>query len=250
MKAVVPPVSCVRACRPALVERLERQHPGRDRRHVPERLHRERVADLAEQPGGEAGPEQHEDRDAVGGGGQEHRAEQRQCSDHEHTQHQPCAGAHGVVRPPIAGDPGDDHRADVDRRHVERAHECGARVTSQQQARPTHRPHDDRLEQPSLRVAAHRAEREEDGEHGSEEESREHREPEERGSGEHAVVELVVRRDGVHLVEGELRAERVEREEAGGEHEHHEDHAPADRLAQGVAGHDQGSAHAAPTASR
>ena len=52
------------------------------------------------------------------------------------------------------------------------------------------------------------------------------------------------------LVEGELRAERVEREEADGEHEHHEDHAPADRLAQGVAGDDQRAAHAAPTASR
>ena len=74
---------------PGLVERLEGQHPGGDLRHVLESLDRERVADLAEQAGGEAGAEEHEDGYAVGGGGQEHRAEQRQRGDHEHPENQP-----------------------------------------------------------------------------------------------------------------------------------------------------------------
>ena len=205
MKAVVPPVSCVRACKPGLVERLEGQHPGRDLRHVLERLDAQRVADLAEQAGGEAAPKSM--KTAIPFAVEDRNTEPSSDSAAitSTAEDQPSAGADRVVRPPIAGDPGDQHRADVDRDHVDGAHRRRAGAPAEQQAGPAHRPDHERLEEPALGVAAHRAEREEDSEHGSQEQRREHREPEERRAREHAVVELVVRRERVHLVEGQLR---------------------------------------------
>jgi len=247
---VTPPVFLREPVQPRLVERLEGQHPGRDLRHVLQRLHGERVADLAEEAGGEPRAEDHEDRYAVRGRGQEHRPEQRDRGDHHHAQRKADAGGDRVVGPPVARDTRDHQRRDVDADDIGDTHQRGSAVAAEQQAGPSHRSDDDRLEQAALGVATNRAEREEHAEHRAEEQRGEHRQPEQRGAHEHALVQLVVRGKAIHLVETDRRAEPVEAEEPDGEHEHHEDHAPAHRLAQGIAGHDQRTAHAAPTASR
>ena len=64
-----------------LVDRLERQRPRGDRGDPLERRGVQRRADLADQPGREAGAEDHEDRDPVGRRGQQRRAEQRDRDD-------------------------------------------------------------------------------------------------------------------------------------------------------------------------
>ena len=85
-----------------------------------------------------------------------------------------------------------------------------------------------------------RREREEDGQHGAEEERAEHGQAEQGGARERARVEaeLVVAEAG-DVLEQLAGAPRVEAAE--GEREDHDDreHAPAQRLAQGVAGDDE-----------
>ncbi len=233
-----------------LVERLERQQPRGDLGHVLQRPDGQGVADLPEQAGGEACAEQHEDRDPVRGRREEDRAEERHGGDHDHREHQSDAGAGALVRPPVAREAGDEHGARVDQRDVQRAHRGRAREAPEKKARPANRTDDERLEQPALGVPAHRSERQEDRQHRAEEEDREHGESEERGAGEDTVVDLVVGSERINLVEGQDAAEPVQREEADRQEENDEDHAPAHRLAERVAGHDQRAAHAAPTASR
>src|SRR5215208_1543934 len=233
-----------------LVERLEGQHPRKHRRHVLEPLNRQRVADLSEQAGSEPGSEQHEHRDPVRGRAEKDRAEQRDRRDHDHGEYQPDPGTDAMVRPPRARDPGYEHRGGVDERHVDRADSHRAGEAAYQQTGPADRPDYERLEEPALGIAAHRSEREEDGQNGSQEQGGEHRQAEQRGAGEHAIVDLVVGGERLDLVESDRATERVEAEEADREQQHHQDDPAAHRLAQRVARHDQRATHAAPTASR
>jgi hypothetical protein len=106
------------------------------------------------------------------------------------------------------------------------------------------------LKQAALGVAPHGAEGQEHGQHGAEEERREHGQADERGPGEHALVELVRPPGRLDLVEGHLAAQAEEREEADGEEEDHEDDPPAHGLAQGIAGDCERAAHPSATASR
>jgi hypothetical protein len=235
---------------PRLVEGLERKEPRRRLRHVLEGLDGERVADLAKQARGQPRAEQHEHGDAVGGGREKDRAEQRDRGDHEHREHQPEARADRTVGPPVARDPGDEHGGRVDKRDVCRRDRGRPGEAAQQQARPPHRPYHERLEQASLGIPADGAERQEDREHRPEEEGREHRQPEQGRPGQDAIVDLIARLQRVDLVERDCTAEGVQGEEADREQEHHQDHAAPHRLSECVAGHDERAAHAAPTASR
>src|SRR5919109_5318302 len=85
--------------------------------------------------------------------------------------------------------------------------------------RSVERPGDERLQEPALRVAAHDAEREEDGEDDAEEERGEHREAEDEGPGEGARVDPDRRlhaREGLERVVG---FERIKPQEGGGQEE-------------------------------
>jgi hypothetical protein len=103
--------------------------------------------------------------------------------------------------------------------------------TTNRRERP-HRPHDDRLQQAALGIAAHGAESEEDREHGAEEEGREHRQPEDRRPGKSLRVEDVIFAAGEFacVAEDEVRADGVERQEGGGQSEDGDEDAPANAL--------------------
>ena len=81
----------------------------------------------------------------------------------------------------------------VDGEHVDDADDGGAEEAGEQQRLPADGAHDERLQQPALRVARDDAEREEDGEDDAEEERREHREPEQERAGERPLVDEDVR---------------------------------------------------------
>ena len=99
-----------------------------------------------------------------------------------------------LVGPPVAGEPGDQHRDEVDDEHVGDAHDRRAEEAREEQRRAADGTNDERLEQAALRVARHDAEREEHREHDAEEERREHREPDEERAGERARVDVDVLR--------------------------------------------------------
>ncbi len=173
--------------------------------------------------------------------------------DHDHA---PAPGRRpaldAAVGPPVARD-----ARDQDRRRRRRAATYSAHTAAAPAKRPSRRlvlptgPDHERLEQSALGVAANGAEREEHGEHGAQEEDREHGEAEQRGAGQDPVVELVVgAASEFDLVERDRAAEPVQRQEADGQEQHDQDHPPPHRLAERVAGDDQRAAHAAPTASR
>ena len=74
--------------------------------------------------------------------------------------------------------------------HVGDAHARRRRAKRRDEnASAADRPHDERLQQPALGVAAHRAERQEHGEHDAQEERPEHRQPEQRRAGERRRVD-------------------------------------------------------------
>ena len=75
---VKPTVSAVSSASASLVERLERQRPGGELGDVVEAVGVDPLRDLAQQPGGQAGAEQHEDGDPVGRRGERDRARERQ----------------------------------------------------------------------------------------------------------------------------------------------------------------------------
>ena len=97
----------------------------------------------------------------------------------------------------MPGQPGDQHRGEVDGEHVRDADAGRAEEAREQQRRAADGPHDERLQQAALRVARDDAERQEHREHDAEEERREHREPEQERAGERARVDVHVggRRD-------------------------------------------------------
>jgi hypothetical protein len=197
----------------------------------------------------QARAEDHEHADAVGGGGEEDRAEQRERRHHDDGEHEAQAGADGRLRPPVARDAGDDHRPRVDDAHVGEGHRGGGEKAPGQVLAPAQGPDDERLQQPGLRVAADRREGEEDGQHRPEEERPEHGQPEQGGARQRARVEaeLVAAEPG-DVLEELARAPRVEAAEGDGEDHDDREHAPAQRLAQGVGGDDEHAAqvHSAP----
>ena len=95
---------------------------------------------------------------------------------------------------PVPGQVDDRQRDPVHGEHVDDADHRRAEEPREQQRRPADRAHDERLQQAALGIARDDAEREEDREHDAEEERREHREPEQKGAGEGARVDVDVRR--------------------------------------------------------
>ena len=170
--------------------------------------------------------------------------------DHD-SRDQPQTGRDGVVGPPPAGGGGDQQRRRVHGRHVGAAHAGrGGEAPREQRAAPE-RAHHERLQEAALGVAAHGAQGEEHRKHAAQEQRGEHRQPEQRRSGQDLVVHRRLAADLADRVEGGLGADGIERQEAECEDEHDHEHAPASRLAQGVEGDRPGAAHVAPsTASR
>ena len=186
-----------------LVERLERQRPRGDRGRVLHGVRVERMADRPEQAGDEAGAEEHEHRDAVRRRREHDRAEQRQ-RDHDHDAERELERRrHDPVRPPVAGQPRDHHRGEVDDEDVRDADARGAEEAREQQRRASDGAHDERLQQAALRVAGDDADRQEHREDDAEEERREHREPDQERARERSRVDVDVarRRDLRQLVE-------------------------------------------------
>jgi hypothetical protein len=127
-----------------------------------------------------------------------------------------------------------DQHGGIDDRDVGRADGCGGQPPGDEHLRAADRTHDQRLQQPVLRVTAHRRQREERGEHAAEEQRREHREPVEGGAGELVGVDAV--RPGrvdrlMDLMERRSTAEREQHDEADGQQRDDEEDAPAQRLA-------------------
>ncbi len=102
------------------------------------------------------------------------------------------------------------------------------------------RPHDERLEQPALGVAAHRAERQERRQHRAEEEDREHRQPEDVAPASVSAStpnSLAAKRVSTSS-NSSLAPHAYSAEEDDAEHQHDDEDPPAQRLAEGVPGDD------------
>ena len=132
-----------------------------------------------------------------------------------------------------------DHRLDREEHgDVQRADSgCGQEAREQERA-AADRAHDERLEQPALGIAAHDAERQEDRQHGAEEERREHREPEDGCAGDHGRVEpeLVRRDESGRVPERPPDADPVQGEEGRRQEQHDQEDLAPHALPQGVAG--------------
>ena len=85
-----------------------------------------------------------------------------------------------VVRPPVPGQAGDQHRGHGRPRDVRRAQAATRRASVRRAASRGRRADDQRLQQSALRVAADHSQRQEDREDDSEEERSEHRKAEDR----------------------------------------------------------------------
>ena len=187
-------------------------------------------------PAVEPGAEDHEDRDAVRRRAEHDRAEQRERRDDHRGAGEAERGPDDAVGPP-AEQAGDDHARAEEHDDVRGAHRRGGEQPPAEVGGAAERPDDERLEQPALGVAAHRAERQERRQHRAEEEDREHRQAEHRRAGEHVRLDAeLVDAEAAHVLEQLGRAPRVEREEDDAQHEHDEEDAAAQRLAQGVGG--------------
>ena len=140
----------------------------------------------------------------------------------------------------------------VDGEDVRDADGRGAEEAAEEQRAAPDGPHDERLEEPALGVAADDAERQEGGEHGPEEERPEHREPEERPAGELPLLDRKAALELGHLLERRVGAEPVEAQVGSGQQQHDVEDAAPERLLEGVAGDDRQRPHAVspPTASR
>ena len=156
---------------------LPQRRPGRAprtaaprRRSSPQcsrRVRVERVADRAEQPGDEAGAEEHEDRDSVRGrrSGRPSRAARARRRSRRRRRAR-CAGTTMRSGHQSPGQAGDHHRCGVDGDHVRRADRDRTEPAREQSSvDAADRAHDQRLQQPALGIAAHHAERQEDREH-------------------------------------------------------------------------------------
>jgi len=227
-----------------LVERLERHGTGDDRAGRLQRAHVQRVADLPQQPGGQAGAEDHEDRDPVGRGAQQRGAQQREHDDRRDAEPEPEGRDDDRAGREVAGDPRQQHGDEEHGDHVGDAHRDRGQQPAHQQRRAPHRSDDQRLQQPAIGVAAHRAEREEDRQDDAEEQRDEHGQADERAAGQRALVQrdepAAVGLQAVERLEGGQceQAQEAEREEADDEQ-----HAAADGLAQRVTGDDERVAH-------
>ena len=219
-----------------LVERLERQHPRGPAADRAQRVRADRAADLREQPGDEPAAEDHEDGDPVRGRREEDRAEQREGDDERDRIPELGPGEHDLVGPPAPDEPR-DHGLDPKSTATYTAQTAAAARNRHEQRGAAHRPDDERLEQPALRVAAHDPEREEDRQHRAEEERREH-------GGPSTVAPVTTlgsspSRSGPtnDLVSRKARhaPDPVEREEGRREQEHDQEDLPPQALPQRVA---------------
>ena len=212
------------------------------------------MADRPEEAGDEAGAEQHEYGNAVRRRREHDRAEQRQ-RDHDHDAERELESRrHDPVRPPVAGEPRDHHRGEVDEQHVRDADARGAEEAGQQQRRASDGAHDERLQQAALRVAGHDADRQEHRQHDAEEERREHREPDQECARERSGVDVHVarRRDLRQLVEHVVVREPEEEQEGGGQQDDDGEHLAPHGFAEPVLDDDGDRAQSVspPTASR
>ena len=222
---------------PRLIESLERQRERQIVRDRRDGMRIQRRPDRREQPGHEPGAEHHEHRDPVRDRRQQHRSEQRQRDEDHDPRHQREPGPTIRSGPRLPGELHDREHGAVQDQDVHRAHGGGAGEAAEQQLRAPERPHHQRLQQPSIGIAADRAERQEHGEHRAEEQRREHAQPDERDRHEPARVErpgVRARAERVDRVERLERREREQRQEQHAQHEHDEEHAPAHALLEHV----------------
>jgi len=140
-----------------LEQRLEREDPGRDVGDPLQVVRLERVADLAEQPGDQAGAIDHEDRDPVRGRREEDAPRGRDRADHHDAARERQTRPDDVVGPPVAGDVRRDQRGRVNDEHIDRRDDRGRAEPGHQHRRPPDRPDDQRLKQATLAVAADHA---------------------------------------------------------------------------------------------
>src|SRR5919106_1312051 len=234
-----------------LVEGLERKRPRRPLGDCLQRVRVERLADLAQQARDQPRPEDHEDRDPVRGRGQEDRPEDAERGDDEDGRRELHAGAQKLVRPPAAGRVRDPRTGGIDGEDVRHTDGGGTQEAADQQRAAPDGASDERLQETALGVSPHDAERQERRQHGPEEERAEHREPEERPTGELALVERETILLG-HFLEHVVCAEPVEADVRSGQQDDHVEDATAERLLKAVAGDDRDRPHALspPTASR
>ncbi len=143
-------------------------------------------------------------------------------------------------------------QARVDDQDVGDADCGGAEEPADEQRAAADRPHDQRLKEAALGVAADYAQRQKGGEDGAEEEGPEHREAEERAARELVLLDRQALIELGDFLERRVRAQPVEAEVEGGQNEHDVEDPAAERLLEGVAGDDRERPHAVspPTASR
>ena len=175
--------------------------------------------------------------------------------DHDHDAARELeAGRDDPVGPPVPGQPGDQHRREVDGEHVRDADAGRAEEAREQERRAADGPDDERLQEAALRVAGDDADRQEHREHDAEEERREEREPEHERAREGARVDVHVggRRDLVELREDVVVREPEEKEERERQQDDDGEDLAPHRLAKAVLDDDRDRAQSVspPTASR
>jgi hypothetical protein len=185
----------------------------------------------------EPSPERHKDRNPVCGRRQEDRAEERESGDDHHAACKRKRRDDDAIRRPAPDPVGDQQTAGVHEAHVEGAHSARSKEPREEEGGPSDRADDEWLEQASLCVAPHDAERQEDREDGAEEERAEHREPEERRARERGRVETAQASAGkiFHVVEGLAGAQAIEGEERDREEDDDQEDPTPEALAQRVA---------------
>ena len=122
-----------------------------------------------------------------------------------------------MIGPPVPREAGDQHRGSVHGGDVRRADRDRAEPAGEEHRRASNRTDDQWLQEASLGVAAHDAERQEDGEDDAEEQRRKHRQPEDGRADECAGVDPLRRRDGEQIPEGVVVGEPEERQEPEGQ---------------------------------
>ena len=234
-----------------LVERLEREHPRGPAADRAQRVRADRPADLGQQAGDEPTAEDHEHGDAVGGRGEEDRAQQRE-RDHDHDREGEL-GSSGddIVRPPASDQPG-GHGLDREQDHdVERTDARSGEEAREQERAAADRADDERLEQSALGISPHDSEGQEDRQYRAEEESREHRQAEDGRPGDDGRVEteLVRRNEPGRVPERAPDADPVQGQEGDREQQHDQKDLAPHALPQRIARDDRDVAHHS-TASR
>ena len=199
-------------------------------RRVLQRLVADAVTHLSQQAGEQAAAENHECRDAVRRCGKRHRSQDAQRGERRNCCGKQQTGTDDAVGRPAAGSAQDDEHRNVDQGHIGGAHQGCREPPREKHLRPADGTHDERLQQPVLGVSAHRRQREERGQHGAEEEDREHGQTVESRTGKLAPADAVRAAEGVHLMERSLAPQGIEHDECDRQQRNDGEHASTQRL--------------------